>query len=763
MPDPSQAIMMKNWIKTLAAIYLILFTQTAIAQTYRIGLLVPLTGARADKGIPLKNAAELFVAQFNAANRDTQLELVIRDDHHNPEKAVAAARELVKDPALLAVIGHYYTDIALATAKVFSDAHIPFISPNVSNRQLTDSNPWMFMMNLSDDLQGSFMAVYIKEVLKKDQVLLLHNDGAFGWALRDAFVKKAARIGLNIAKVLQVPRAHALPADWIKTHLPDGGAQFGIVAALTHAESGLDILPQLREHGIDVPVMGNTTWTDDRFITQLPEKHTKNVYVSSSFLWEVANQRAAKFARNYRTQFNSKPTIPAAMTFDAAFLLGHIIQSSLAKNQSPTRTNVRDALASVGWHDSIEGVTGILFFNNQKDKTQEYIEQYFATTSGVAVSSAATPDARHENRALLRDVFVSEIKDGRFKVAAVQLIVPREEYVLKQLKERMAKGYLIIADNLPYHIVDVVFVGVDVVRISDVNIKDMQWEVDVFMWFKWSGEHLDIKEIEKIGVINAMKEQSTLLKENLSRSIQYRAYRKHLTLEAPYDLSAFPFDSQRLPLSIAHTNKNATHIMLVVDSRHIETSPIQDIKPREWNYVERQMFSDLYRYESTFGDPDYRMGTGYKSPIYFSSVNLEIGIKRILKPYLYTFFLPLVILLGIILLILWVPLDQFTPRINASVSGLVGILVYHMSQKSAFPKVGYTMVADYYFLMAYAFVVAMIICIIYTQTLMSKGQKEQAKRWNHRFSIGAMILSLGMFGLLTLYAAYFAEITQFTR
>jgi hypothetical protein len=355
------------------------------------------------------------------------------------------------------------------------------------------------------------------------------------------------------------------------------------------------------------------------------------------------------------------------------------------------------------------------------------------------------------------------MKDGRFKAAMVQLVRPREEYVLKQLSERIGKGFILLTDKTPYHIVDVVFVGVDVIRINDVNIKDMLWETDVFMWFKWSGDRLGVSEIEKIGVINALKEQSTILKEDLSRPIKYRAYRKHLTLEAPYDLAAFPFDEQILPLSIAHNNKNSTHVMLVVDSRHMEKTPITDIKPREWDYLGRNMFSDLYRYESTFGDPDYRMGTGYKSPIYFSTVNLEVGVKRILKPYLYTFFLPLIILLGIILVILWVPLDQFTPRINASISGLVGILVYHMAQKSTFPKVGYTMISDYYFLLAYAFVVSMIICIIFTQSLMSKGQKDLAKRWNDRFSVGALSLSIGLFGLLTLYAIYFDQAMLFSH
>ncbi|MCY7386529.1 MAG: ABC transporter substrate-binding protein [Burkholderiales bacterium] len=780
---------MPQFFRIFVASFLIVFSGALLAKTYRIGVLVPLSGSKADRGIPLKNAVELFVEQFNAsaAAGGNKLEVVVKDDFDDPEKAKVAAAELVKDESLLAVIGHYYPATAMATAKIFGDAQIPFISPNVSSPAFFGANKWMFTVNLSDEIQGGFMAVYIKEVLKKDNVLLLHATDPFGVSLRDAFIRKASRIGLNVLKVLPVDSL-IVPADWVLKNLPDTEANkaFGIVVPMTHSEAGLTILPKLRDHGIKVPLMAPSTWSNPKFLTDLDEKYTRDVYLASSFLWEMANQKASRFAQAYTKKFGARPPVAAAMAFDAALLLSHAIEANEAAattaaskaSAAPTRASIREFLVKLDLHRAIEGVTGNLFFNNAKDKTAEYVARFTVALNdekappkdvaktGAAVSVAkgapvaapepaaplATATDPDGNRAIRRDTLVSVMKDGRFKTASVQLMRPREEYVLRELPERVKKGQVVLADSMPYHIVDVVFVGVDIIRINDVNIKDMQWDVDVFMWFKWSGSRLDPKDIEKIGAVNAVRETSAILKEDFSEAIKYRAYRKRLTLGAPYDLSKFPFDAQTLPLSIAHANKNSTHVMLVPDSRHMEATPVQDIKPQEWRYVGRNIYSDLYRYESTFGDPDYRLGTNYKSPIYFSTVNMEIGLKRILQPYLFTFFLPLIIILGIILLVLWVPLDQFAPRINASISGLVGILVYHMSQKNSFPKVGYTMVADYYFLTAYALVVAMIIGIIFTQTLISKGQKDDAKKWNFRFSIGSAIAAVGVYSFMTLSA-----------
>ncbi len=745
-----------------------LFASVAAAQTYRIGVLVPLSGSKADKGIPMKNAIELFATKFNATSNDTQLELVFKDDFDDPQKAVAAAKELVQDKSLLAVIGHYYPTTALATAKVFADAKIPFISPNVSTPDFTQSSPWMFSMNVPDDVQGCFIAVYIKEILKQDNIVLIHHIGPMGIAMRDAFMQKARNIGLNVIKSLPFDRNQAMPANWVAQHFvdPKENAKMGMIVALTRSDFGLAFLPQLREYGITAPVIAPSAWGHPKFASDLPEQYTENLYVTSAFLWEMGNHQTITFFHDYQKQYHQAPIISAAMSFDALFLLTQAIQTLQARPEHPVvnRANVRDYLAKLDWQTGLEGVTGILFFNNARDKTAQYIQQYNALQESLAsapisgvppVLKLKQPIAAEvgckETRSLLRDVFVSTIKEGKLQPAPLQLVHPREEYVLKQLPARVQSGAIKIVDQVPYHLVDVVFVGVDVIRINDINIKDMTWDVDVFMWFKWADGRLDDKEIEKIVAINALKEQSTLLMEDLTLPMHYRVYRKRLTLSSPFDLAAFPFDAQTLPLSIAHSNKISTRLMLVPDFQHLDQTVVAEIKPPEWIYLGREMFSDFYRYSSTFGNPNYR-SKDYKSPIYFSSMDVKISIKRILTPYLYTFFLPLIILLGIILLVLWVPLDQFSPRIGAAISGMVGVLVYHMSQKNAFPKVGYTMIADYYFLITYVFIVMLIICIIYLQTLMSKGEKELAKIWNRRFSIAAMIAAPGLYALLTTMA-----------
>ncbi len=733
------------------------------AQTYKIGVLVPLSGSSAEKGMAITQAARLFIDEYNRTHRgsDIQLDLMIRDDFDDAEKARAAAIEMVSDPSLLAVMGHYHATPALATASVFNEAGMPFLSPWVSSNEMLAINQSAFTVNVTDSDQGAYMATYLKEVLKKDNVLLIYNTGQMGTALKQAFMDKAKAIGLTVSKTLEVDPALSAP-DWARKNLPDSteNASFGAIAALTHSETGAVFLPQLRQQGMKQPVMAVFNWVSDKFI-DMADQYTDNVHVVSPFMWEIANQDATRFFRLYKTRYNQKPSFAAVMAWDSLLLFANGVENLTAANpgQPVTRSGIRDFLTGIDLQHAIEGISGLLYFKQNEEMTAHYVTEYKARSQTGTGKPATVPiPSTGANRMIHRDLYVAQIVNDLFRLMPVQLIQPREEYVLENLDEGMANGSLRLIDDEPYHVVNVLFVGTDVTRITDVNLKDMTWTVELFLWFKWSSE-LDSRDIDRIVAVNAVNDKSDrseVFMENTAHSIKYRAYKKRITLNSVYNLALFPFDTQVLHLSLAHINKNSTQLLLAPDTRHMETLPVTDIKPQEWNYEGREFYSDLYRYDSTFGNPDYRRHKGYKSPIYFSSINLDITLKRILNPYIYTFFMPLLIILGInMMLVFWVPLDQFAPRINATLSALIGILLYHMTQKNAFPKVGYSMIVDKYFLLAYVFVVMMIFSNMTVQRMMSQGHKEQAKIWNTRISLSAIVLCFSLYSGLTIWSLYF--------
>jgi len=104
---------------------------TGIAQTIKIGAVVPLTGRYAAGGAQNKAGYEIAVQQINAAGGVTvggkkmQLELVMLDDESDPTKTVARLETLASQ-GVVAYLGGFGSDLHAAAASIADKNKIPY-------------------------------------------------------------------------------------------------------------------------------------------------------------------------------------------------------------------------------------------------------------------------------------------------------------------------------------------------------------------------------------------------------------------------------------------------------------------------------------------------------------------------------------------------------------------------------------------------------------------------------------------------------------
>jgi branched-chain amino acid transport system substrate-binding protein len=97
----------------------------------RIGIVQSQTGALADSfGIPTSEGALLAMEEINARGGvgGRRLEAVSRDDRTSIQPSVIAFQELVRDPAMLAIIGPSTSGAAMAVRQIVNDNAIPELS-----------------------------------------------------------------------------------------------------------------------------------------------------------------------------------------------------------------------------------------------------------------------------------------------------------------------------------------------------------------------------------------------------------------------------------------------------------------------------------------------------------------------------------------------------------------------------------------------------------------------------------------------------------
>ena len=94
---------------------------TAWAQKGKIKIAVqaPLSGEQAALGEHIKLGAQLAVEEATKAFKELgyDLQLVPQDDQAKPEVGVANARNMVADPDVLLIIGHFNSGVALPASE----------------------------------------------------------------------------------------------------------------------------------------------------------------------------------------------------------------------------------------------------------------------------------------------------------------------------------------------------------------------------------------------------------------------------------------------------------------------------------------------------------------------------------------------------------------------------------------------------------------------------------------------------------------------
>ena len=90
------------------------------ADTLKIGLATPLTGASAQDGQAIENGVKLAVKQVNDAGGidGKKVEVVVEDDKGDSSEAATVANKLAQDDSILAIVGDFNSSCTLAGARM---------------------------------------------------------------------------------------------------------------------------------------------------------------------------------------------------------------------------------------------------------------------------------------------------------------------------------------------------------------------------------------------------------------------------------------------------------------------------------------------------------------------------------------------------------------------------------------------------------------------------------------------------------------------
>ena len=173
----------------------------------KIGMIAPISGPLAPVVKGMLNAAQMAVAQVNAAGGvlDCPVALEIRDSQAQPSLAVDAAHQLIDLEGIKVIVGEVTSG---GTAAVLSAASVPgkvaLISPTASSPAFSaigGESGLFFRTNVSDALQGVAAASFASNA-KSGTVAVLAINNDWGQNLSKVFQATYEKLGGKVSRVV---------------------------------------------------------------------------------------------------------------------------------------------------------------------------------------------------------------------------------------------------------------------------------------------------------------------------------------------------------------------------------------------------------------------------------------------------------------------------------------------------------------------------------------------------------------------------------
>lgn len=343
--------------------------------TIKIAVQAPLSGEQAALGEHIKLGAQLAVEEASKAFKALGYDLVLvpYDDQAKPEVGVANARNIVADPNVLALVGHFNSGVALPASEVYKDAMLAMISPANTATEITDRGyPNVNRVCGRDDVQGPVGARFAAQDLKLKSVYIIHDKTLYGQGVAENFRNEAKKLGLNVLGFEGTEeRANFSPMIITLKARNPGLVYFGGI----YHQGGL-LLKQLREKGVNAKFMGPDGLDSAEMVKIAGSAATGSYYTSVAGPPDAYPETAA-FAKKFKQRFGKEVESFGMYGYDATLVGIRAMEQWMKANpgKKPTRANVSGAVRKL---KDFKGITGSIEFDDKGDpvKAKYFVLQF---------------------------------------------------------------------------------------------------------------------------------------------------------------------------------------------------------------------------------------------------------------------------------------------------------------------------------------------------------------------------------------------------
>ncbi len=341
-------------------------TPTNLTGPIKVGGAHALSGQLAQQGQSIRNGIDLAVKEINegAFLGSATIELIWEDTSGETEQAINAFNKLINQDEVVAIVGPTLSRSAFSVDSLAQTAGIPVIGSSNTATGITSIGDNIFRTNLLEATVIRNTVEQAKELIILERVAMIYDiSNPFTKANHQSFEQVLADEEIEVFKIIAFGRDADLTAQLqeIQSLGPD--------AIVLNALGGTsaEIIGQARQLGIEIPVIGGSTFNSPAFLTS---GYTEINGTISGSPWNVNINTGSnrEFVTSYQTEYSGPPDQFAAQSYTAMWALANALRNS----DSTERVAIKDALATL---DRIESPMGLFTFDENRNPDHDPIIQ----------------------------------------------------------------------------------------------------------------------------------------------------------------------------------------------------------------------------------------------------------------------------------------------------------------------------------------------------------------------------------------------------
>ncbi len=316
----------------------------------RIGAINPLTGQFAAQGRALHQGIQYAVEEVNRRGglKGVKLALLTRDDEGRPERAVAAAEELLAKQKVVALVGGYVDSLVGPVAEVAERHKTPYLAAASLDERLVQRGFRYFfrMSSLEGYLDATAGAILHLFKAKRVALLSSNTPGASQLAARQRLILQKAGVEVPVYEFFTSGLS-----DFTPLLLRVRDAKVDVLLSNAFFADHLLMIRQL--HGLRITVKAFLGTFGMEFPEVVKELGPLSEFLFGTTGWEPGvtlpgtEAESSAFVRGFRARFGTDPPPLAMHGYGAARALIAALEATLAKGLPPSGETLRNELANL--------------------------------------------------------------------------------------------------------------------------------------------------------------------------------------------------------------------------------------------------------------------------------------------------------------------------------------------------------------------------------------------------------------------------------